>query len=74
MNFENGFELTFNMKIEDDKCNFVYIKKCFISLFGFCIWKDTPEKKILNCGGKGFAVVLHAGGYNRGFAGAGVGY
>jgi len=62
------------MKIENDNCRYQVIKNCFISVFGGCIWNGSTSSKKLNCGGKGFAAILHTGGARKGNTGAGLGY
>jgi hypothetical protein len=62
------------MRIENDKCRYLEIKNCVFNIFGWCIIKLKSTFVELNCGGKGFAAVLHTGGYRVGYSGAGLGY
>lgn len=71
--------MTFNMAIDNDRCRYRRNKHCHLNWFGGCIignifgaYYYTYTK--LNCGGKGFAAVLHTGGYRAGNTGSGMGY
>ncbi len=50
------------MNINNDKCRYKYTDNCLFDFFGFCIIKYGTIATKLNCGGKGFAVILHTGG------------
>jgi len=39
INYENGFELSFNMKMTDDKCRYLEVKHCFFDIWGWCLWQ-----------------------------------
>ena len=63
------------MLIQNDKCQYLLIHHCWFDIFGYCFFfakYDTYQ--LVSCGGKGFAVVLSAGGFNLGSTGSGLGY
>jgi len=31
------------MRVENDRCRYLEIRRCFFDIFGFCLWRYDPE-------------------------------
>ena len=72
--WQNGFVVTFNMKVDNVTCMTRTVTQCKVGLFGYCFWEKykTVDSR---CGADGYAFVLQSSGpYTKGQFAGGLGY
>ena len=57
--WQNGFVVTFNVRIENATCQTSTVTQCVIGLLGICVW-STYDNVATRCGADGFAFVLQS--------------
>lgn len=72
--WQNGFVVTFNMKIEHPTCMLKTVTQCKLGLLGYCFWEKYKSVES-RCGADGYAFVLQSSGPSaQGQFGGGLGY